>query len=258
MAPGQLYQPAGPSVSSSHRMLEIEMDVTTSHGALAAFTTSMSLAVIAGLLALSALALMRYSRGQNELDCYLLGGASGGEPAPEATKLDGLLRSLFGGHILARRIGASALTRGIQFVDKVDAEGGRLEIVIQRAASLGDALTGTTARARAIRCFTERGIWNTEDRTGILILVTVASCSVEIVADRTLAGGHDTERFAALAREMCRTFREGDFDDGLTLAASECLHIIRSRMRAPDLQSRPLPRRLDLGVAGQLLPEAAA
>lgn len=205
-----------------------------------------TLAALVILIAFAAVAYRRYARRQSEIDSYLLGGASGSWIPAEASRAHRILLH-FPDALIQARSRESALRRGLQFVKMVDAEGGRLEIVIKRTANLVDTLSRTSARTRAIRYFAENGLWNTEDRAGILVLVTLADRSVEIVADRALAGGHDTERFAALTREMARSFGQRDFDDGLTLGASECLHIIRTALSARASQ----PRRPRLGVAGE-------
>lgn len=207
---------------------EIRMGLASIQAALAAFTIPMGVAAIA--------ILMGSFRLHSKIDPYLLGGASGSWMPPEAGRFRRIWLQLLGALIQAPSR-THALRRGLQFVNRVEADGGRLEIVIRRTANLIDALSGTSARARAIRYFAENGLWNTEDRAGILVLVTLSDRSVEIVADRTLAGGHDTERFAALTREMTRSFQQRDFDDGLTLCASECLHIIRSELSASRNQA---------------------
>ena len=186
-----------------------------------------SIAVL-GVAAGTALrALRAWFDDRRPIDCYLLGGASSRWTAPSDHASE-MLQGLFGGPILPHKAFSRILQLELSHqVATIEKEAGRLDIVIERNAEPADVITGIGPRERAIRMFANKGLWNTDNRDGVLVLVTLAGGTVEIVADRALASSAATSRFAALAKRMALSFRDDEFKEGLRHAAWEIARIIR-------------------------------
>lgn len=111
---------------------------------------------------------------------------------------------------LARRVGASERRHS-----------GELRICIEAGLPLSYLWRGATARERAITLFGKLRVWDTEHNNGVLIYLLLAERAIEIVADRGIDARVDAEQWSAMARRMGAAFREGRFEDGLTLALEE-------------------------------------
>lgn len=159
------------------------------------------------------------------IDCFRLGGSSA-TWSPVALGSRAILR-LFGGPILPHQAFSPLLQLELLHrAEAIASDGGRLEILIEAAANPADVLAGVSPRSRAVRMFAEKGLWNTGRRDGVLVLLTLADRSIEIVADRALCGGAATERLAVLAKRMALSFRDEEFKDGLRRAAWEISRIV--------------------------------
>ena len=75
-------------------------------------------------------------------------------------------------------------------------------------------LHGLTPRDRAIAVFSELRVWDTEHNTGVLIHLLLADRSVEIVADRGVAGKVDPVEWERICRGMEAHLREGRYEAG--------------------------------------------
>lgn len=111
---------------------------------------------------------------------------------------------------LVRRVGASERRHS-----------GELRICIEAGLPLSYLWRGATARERAITLFGKLRVWDTEHNNGVLIYLLLAERAIEIVADRGIDARVDAEQWSAMARRMGAAFREGRFEDGLTLALEE-------------------------------------
>lgn len=92
---------------------------------------------------------------------------------------------------------------------------GEIRFAAEAALPLPSVLRGQTSRQRAIEVFAQLRVWDTEHNNGVLIYVLLADRSVEIVADRGVAGGRvaqaEWDRVCSL---MQSRFRAGDFEGG--------------------------------------------
>lgn len=77
-----------------------------------------------------------------------------------------------------------------------------------------------TPRERALQVFSEQGVWDTEDNTGILIYLLWADHAVEIVADRAADRVLPAARWQEICAELTRACREGWHVDGVVAAVA--------------------------------------
>ena len=91
---------------------------------------------------------------------------------------------------------------------------GEIRFTIETALPLLNVVSGLTPRARALQVFAQLRVWDTEHNNGVLIYVLIADRSVEIVADRGVAGRVPPAEWEAVCRMMEEHFRAGRFEAG--------------------------------------------
>ena len=77
-------------------------------------------------------------------------------------------------------------------------------------------------RNRALRHFTESGIYSTRDHTGILIFISLLERRVEVLADRGISDKIPQAEWDGLVGELSASIREGKLADGLCQAVETC------------------------------------
>ncbi len=93
---------------------------------------------------------------------------------------------------------------------------GELRFAVEGGLPLRHFLLGQSARARAVECFAELGIWDTSCNNGVLIYLLLADRRVEIVADRGIHSRIGTGTWELICGEMQRDFAHGRFEEGVT------------------------------------------
>jgi uncharacterized membrane protein len=76
-------------------------------------------------------------------------------------------------------------------------------------------------RQRALMLFGKLRVWDTEHNNGVLIYLQLAEHAIEIVADRGIAQHVTAAQWQAITQHMGQSFKEGQFEDGLTQALGE-------------------------------------
>ncbi|MCF8199871.1 MAG: TPM domain-containing protein [Sulfuritalea sp.] len=108
---------------------------------------------------------------------------------------------------------------------------GELRFVVEGPLSLAQLWRGISARMRAVELFSQLGVWDTEENSGILIYVQLVDRRVEILADRGIAARVAQTEWDAICREMELDFRAGDWRNGA----------LRALTRAGDLLGQHFP-----------------
>ena len=111
---------------------------------------------------------------------------------------------------LARRVAASEQRHS-----------GQIRVCVEAGLPSSYVWGGANARHRAVTLFGKLRVWDTEHNNGVLIYLLLAEHAIEIVADRGIDTHVDGADWAAMAKRMGTAFREGRFEDGLTLALEE-------------------------------------
>ena len=75
---------------------------------------------------------------------------------------------------------------------------------------------------RAVRYFTESGIFNTRDRTGILIFLSFLERRVELIADKGISSKIPRERWEGIVSHITLGIRKGKTLEHLVDAVKEC------------------------------------
>ena len=92
--------------------------------------------------------------------------------------------------------------------------GGEIRFVVETALDLAELAQEISPRQRALQVFGQLGVWDTEHNNGVLIYLLLADHTVEIVADRGIAGRIAQSEWDGACLEMQRHFRERRFAEG--------------------------------------------
>ncbi len=86
---------------------------------------------------------------------------------------------------------------------------------------------------RAIRYFTESGIFNTRDRTGILIFLSFLERRVELIADKGISSKIPQERWDGIVKNITDGIKSGDTVGKLIDSVRECGVILSEADKFP-------------------------
>jgi len=96
--------------------------------------------------------------------------------------------------------------------------GGELLVCIEAGLPWSYIRREATARERALTLFGKLRVWDTEDNNGILIYLSLAEHTIELIADRGLNARVAAERWSAIADELGRALSDRRFEEGLNQA----------------------------------------
>lgn len=98
---------------------------------------------------------------------------------------------------------------------------GQVRFVIESNLSTSDLCHHLTARQRAQYWFAHLGVWDTEQRNGILVYVLFADHAVEIIADRGINACVSTEKWQQICAKMVTAFEHDQYIQGLSEGLEE-------------------------------------
>ena len=124
------------------------------------------------------------------------------------------LKHLFMPGWLARRAFGPASVRAIERAIKDSERRHRGEIRFALEGPLHVTHLRHSARQRARQVFALLDVWDTEEKTGVLIYVQLVDRAIEIVADRGIAKRVPQAEWDAICRAMERAFRADRYEQG--------------------------------------------
>jgi uncharacterized membrane protein len=139
-----------------------------------------------------------------------------------------------------------AIEQAIQASEGLHA--GEIRFVVEAGLDGGPLLAGQTARQRAIELFSQLRVWDTDERSGLLIYVLLADRAVEIVADRGIDARVGLAAWRSICRAMEAAFRQGHFAAGVMEGVQAV-----TRLLVEHFPVRAHPRRNELPDAPVLL-----
>ena len=151
------------------------------------------------------------------------------------------LKHLFTPHWVAlRAFPAPVLARIEQAVKSSErAHRGEIRFAIEGALHL-HALRLST-RQRAHQVFSELGVWDTAENSGVLIYVQLVDRRIEIVADRGIAAKVAQAEWEAICRTMERSFKQNQFEAGALEAIQAVTAILARHLPAGAVNPNELP-----------------
>jgi uncharacterized membrane protein YgcG len=91
---------------------------------------------------------------------------------------------------------------------------GEVRFVVEGSLDVLPLLRDLSARQRAVQLFSQLGMWDTEQNTGVLVYVLFAEKRLEIVADRGIAALVAQAEWDAISASISAAFRDGQFEAG--------------------------------------------
>ncbi len=114
------------------------------------------------------------------------------------------------------------------------AHSGEIRFAIETALTPVHVLSELTPRARALDVFAHLRVWDTECNNGVLIYVQLADRTVQIVADRGVAGRVSPAEWESVCRLMEAHFRAGRFKEG-SIAGVDAVGALLARHFPPGV-----------------------
>ena len=87
-------------------------------------------------------------------------------------------------------------------------------------------------RQRAVMMFGKLRMWDTEHNNGVLIYLQLAERAIEIVADRGVNRQVTAQQWSSVTATMGSSFKNGEFEDGLTEAIGEVTSLLAAHFPA--------------------------
>lgn len=122
---------------------------------------------------------------------------------------------------------------------------GELRFVAEGGLGLSCLRHGRSANERALEVFSHLRMWDTDERSGVLIYLQLAERRVEIVADRGIHAKVGDAVWQRICSGMEEAFRAGRFEEGAVqgiLAIGRVLstHFPAGRRNPDELPNRPI------------------
>ena len=92
---------------------------------------------------------------------------------------------------------------------------GEVRFVVEGALDGAPLFSGQSARERAIDLFSHLRMWDTEQKSGVLIYLLLADRQVEIVADRGIHAKAGSHAWVEICRGMEKAFKAANYEEGV-------------------------------------------
>ncbi len=119
--------------------------------------------------------------------------------------------------------------------------GGEIRVAIEADLSVRALFSGQTPRERALEVFALLGVWDTQDRNGVLIYLCLADHDVEIVADCGLHAHISDTQWAEICSELERDCAAGRFGEGVCAAIRAAGQLIGGHFPVADRNEQADP-----------------
>jgi uncharacterized membrane protein len=122
---------------------------------------------------------------------------------------------------------------------------GEVCVIVEKALPLAAIREGLSPRQRALALFADYGVWDTDERCGVLVYINLADRKVEIVADRGIARKIDATAWETICATMTAGFAQDRFREA-TLAALDTINTLLAKHfpatgpRPNELPNRPV------------------
>jgi uncharacterized membrane protein len=118
---------------------------------------------------------------------------------------------------------------------------GEIRFAVEAGLDLAELRHGITVRQRAIKVFSDLGVWDTAENTGVLIYVQWLDRRVEVIADRGIAAVVPQAQWEAICRAMEAAFRAKRYAEGSAAAVAAVGQLIARHFPAGADNPNELP-----------------
>jgi uncharacterized membrane protein len=153
-------------------------------------------------------------------------------------------RHVFTDHSAVRRAFPPEAMRAIERTigEEERRHAGQIRFAVEASLPIAELIRGTSARERAIECFSSLRIWDTEHNSGVLIYLLLADRSVEIVADRGIHSKVGAAAWDAICGEMQAELARGQFERGVVLGVRAVSDLLAAHFPSkPGERANELP-----------------
>lgn len=116
---------------------------------------------------------------------------------------------------------------------------GEIRLVVETQLPFHMALTGISARHRALQWFANLRMWDTEDNTGILLYLLLAEQKIEIIADRGIAKQVSQAQWDAAIADLRTQFKADQVIAGLSTTLQGFGVLLRTHFPLDGAQENP-------------------
>jgi uncharacterized membrane protein len=92
---------------------------------------------------------------------------------------------------------------------------GEISFAVEGALHSTALANEQSSRHRALEIFSQRRVWDTEHRNGLLIYLLLADRAVEIVADRGINAKVNSHEWDGICRTMESALKHGNYESGV-------------------------------------------
>ena len=146
---------------------------------------------------------------------------------------DGQVRGAFGRSTLNKIEAAIKASEGEHF--------GEIRFAVEGGLDGAPLFKGQSARERAIELFSQLRVWDTLQKSGVLIYLLLADRAVEIVVDRGIHAKVDSHEWNKVCREMEAAFRRSDFEGGVVSGVRAVTRHLKQHFPADSHDRNELP-----------------
>lgn len=115
---------------------------------------------------------------------------------------------------------------------------------LRRALAGADIMTRNVHR-NAMKAFVEEEIFDTQDRTGILLFISLFEHRIEVLGDTGINASVSSDEWADVVEHIRDGIRSGRFAEGLVEGIGMCGHLLeRSGVEIQDDDTNELPNRV--------------
>jgi uncharacterized membrane protein len=118
---------------------------------------------------------------------------------------------------------------------------GEVRFVVEAELTTAQLWAGLGSRARAVEIFAMQGVWDTAERTGVLVYVLLADHKVEIVADRGISAKVGQAQWQAICAAMQEAFRASRFEAGAVAGVHAIADLLERHFPADGNDRNELP-----------------
>ncbi len=158
-----------------------------------------------------------------------------------------LLKHLFlGPYRYLRYFGGSGLSKlEAAVVASEELHSAQLRLAIDPSMNLISVLRGVSPRERALELFGLLRVWDTQERSGVLVFIQLADGAIEIVADRGLNQRIPSARWEEACQSLKAAFSDRRYLGGVDEAIQEISKVLASEFppkigNINELPDRPI------------------
>ena len=120
---------------------------------------------------------------------------------------------------------------------------GELRFAVEVGLDFVPLARGITPRERAAEVFSQLGVWDSEENSGVLVYVQLVDHAIEIVADRGIAARVPQAQWDAICRRMEQDCRARRYRDAALEAIREIGALLAAHFPAREANPNELPDR---------------